>query len=95
MCFCVFQINGTVHYDVVSAGGLSVTDQAMGNMSTYSYADTKPLPYAVQGQGIIGFAGASSSSFNPQAPSWFYNLCHKKLISECKLGLVFGKSSAK
>jgi hypothetical protein len=75
----------------VTAGGLTVVDQAVGNATSFKYFDVKRLPFANPGQGIIGFAGPGSSSFKPAARSWFYNLCHNKAISVCKLGLVFGK----
>ncbi len=83
-------INGTTHEDTVSNGGLTVHNQALGSMTTFKYYDVKQLPYPIQGDGIIGFAGPHSSSFHPPARSWFWNLCHNKQISQCKVGLLFG-----
>ncbi|KAK5168945.1 uncharacterized protein LTR77_006254 [Saxophila tyrrhenica] len=85
-------LNGTTMTDTVSAGGLTVKHQAMGSLTDYKYYNTPPKPYAMQGDGIIGFAGARSSSFTPGANSWFWNLCKNKAISQCKLGLLFGTS---
>lgn len=76
----------------MTSGGLTVVDQPMGNITSFKYFDVKPLPYANQGQGIIGFAGPGSSSFHPPAPSWFFNLCHNKAISACRFGFAFGMS---
>jgi len=84
------QVNGTTFTDKVSAAGLSFPDQPIGNITSYKYFDIKPLPYAGQGQGIIGFASQQQSGFTPQAPSWFFNLCASKQLSSCNLGLAFG-----
>lgn len=79
--------------DTVTSAGLTVKNQAMGQIHTYKYFDVPQLPYAMQGDGIIGFAGPTSSSFSPGANSWFWNLCDNKSISQCKLGLLFGMLS--
>jgi hypothetical protein len=54
----------------VSAAGLTVKEQALGAATSFKYFDVKPLPYADQGNGIIGFIGSKSSSFHPPARSW-------------------------
>lgn len=79
--------------DKVTAAGLTVNNQAVGNCTKFSFQDIAPLPEPNPGDGIIGFAGPKESGFNPPAKSWFWNLCENKAISECKLGLLFGKRS--
>lgn len=86
------QINGTTQRDIVTSGNLTVQEQPMGESTSFKYFDVKPLPYADQGDGIIGFLGAHSSSFNPPARSWIFNLCGTKAISDCRFGLAFGTS---
>jgi hypothetical protein len=73
--------------------GLTVSNQAVGNCTSFSFQDVKPLPEPNPGDGIMGFAGSKESGFHPPANSWFWNLCENKAISECKLGLLFGEHS--
>lgn len=75
---------------MVSAGGLTVLNQTMGNTSTFAYYDVPPLPYANPGDGIVGFCFQGDSVFMPQPLPWFYNLCAQKIIDVCRFGLAFG-----
>ncbi|KPI36780.1 uncharacterized protein AB675_11742 [Cyphellophora attinorum] len=83
-------INGTVQNDLVSAGGLTVTNQTIGNSTSFEYFDVPPLSSANPGDGIVGFCFQGDSVFEPPALPWFFNLCSQKLISACRFGLAFG-----
>lgn len=86
------QVNGTTTRDNVTAGGLTVDEQPIGQMKTTKYFDVPKPSHPHQGQGIIGFAGPKGSNFQPKSNSWFWNLCAEKKLKVCKLGLLFGES---
>ncbi|KAI9727940.1 MAG: hypothetical protein M1828_005345 [Chrysothrix sp. TS-e1954] len=83
-------ILGTVNRDVVTQGSLTVPNQPVGDIKTYTVEDAPGKKKAIAGDGIIGFLSPLISSFMPAANSWFYNLCDQKLISKCRFGFAFG-----
>lgn len=68
-----------------------MSEQPIGVTTSFKYFDVPQLPIPYQGQGIIGFLGSGSSSFNPPAPSWVISLFNEKKVSSNRFGLAWGK----
>ena len=75
-------MTGDLYQDVVSAEGLTVSNQILGAAS----APTDPVPFPHDG--LIGFAGVEASASD--STPWFSNLCSQKKVSSCRFGLAFG-----
>ena len=89
----IAKVNGTVFLDSVAGGRLKVPQQAFGYIKSFQFLDARSKEHPLAGDGLVGFVGFDSSSFDPPATSWFGSLCNQSLISECRFGLTFGEST--
>lgn len=85
-------INGTTMRDKVTAAGLTVAEQPIGVSKKFKFFDVPQLDHPNPGQGIIGFLGAGSSTFNPPSSSWVISLFNEGKVSQNRFGLAWGTS---
>ncbi|KAL9049016.1 MAG: hypothetical protein Q9162_007429 [Coniocarpon cinnabarinum] len=73
-------VTGSLYADQVATSNLSVPQQTLGASNPVS---PEPFPH----DGLIGFAGQSSSASN--SVPWFTNLCQLGIVDACRFGLKF------